>query len=75
MTDIPGTTRDTIEESIKIGGVPLILMDTAGIRETENKIERIGIERARQSSTALARSRKRTVRCSLLFAEERRLSS
>lgn len=49
MTDIPGTTRDTIEESIKIGGVPLILMDTAGIRETENKIERIGIERAKKS--------------------------
>ena len=49
VTDIPGTTRDTIEESIKIGGVPLILMDTAGIRETDNKIERIGIERAKKS--------------------------
>lgn len=49
VTDIPGTTRDTIEESIKIGGVPLVLMDTAGIRETDNKIERIGIERAKDS--------------------------
>ena len=49
VTDIPGTTRDTIEESIKIGGVPLILMDTAGIRETDNTIERIGIERAKTS--------------------------
>ena len=49
VTDIPGPTPDTIEESIKIGGVPLILMDTAGIRETENKIERIGIERAKKS--------------------------
>ncbi len=49
VTDIPGTTRDTIEESIKIGGVPLILMDTAGIRETDNTIERIGIERAKAS--------------------------
>ena len=49
VTDIPGTTRDTIEESIKIGGVPLVLMDTAGLRETDNKIEQIGIERTRES--------------------------
>lgn len=40
VTDIPGTTRDTIEESIKIGGVPLVLMDTAGLRETDNKVEK-----------------------------------
>ena len=49
VTDIPGTTRDTIEESIKIGGVPLVLMDTAGLRETDNRVEQIGIERARAS--------------------------
>lgn len=49
VTDIPGTTRDTIEESIKIGGVPLVLMDTAGLHETDNKVERIGIERAKKS--------------------------
>lgn len=49
VTDIPGTTRDTIEESIKIGGVPLVLMDTAGLRETDNKVEKIGIERAKRS--------------------------
>lgn len=49
VTDIPGTTRDTIEESIKIGGVPLVLMDTAGLRETDNKVEKIGIERAKES--------------------------
>lgn len=49
VTDIPGTTRDTIEESIKIGGVPLVLMDTAGLRETDNKIEQIGIEKAKES--------------------------
>lgn len=45
VTDIPGTTRDTIEETVRIGGVPLLLMDTAGLRETDNKIEKIGIER------------------------------
>ena len=49
VTDIPGTTRDTIEESIRIGGVPLVLMDTAGLRHTDNQVEKIGIERARQS--------------------------
>ncbi len=49
VTDIPGTTRDTIEESIKIGGVPLVLMDTAGLRETDNKVEKIGIERTKKS--------------------------
>lgn len=49
VTDVPGTTRDTIEESIQIGGVPLVLMDTAGLRHTDNQVEKIGIERARVS--------------------------
>lgn len=49
VTDIPGTTRDTIEESIRIGGVPLVLMDTAGLRHTDNQVEKIGIERTKQS--------------------------
>lgn len=49
VTDVPGTTRDTIEEVIRVAGVSLILMDTAGLRETDNKVERIGIERARAS--------------------------
>jgi len=46
VTEIPGTTRDTIEEYVNIKGVPLKIIDTAGIRETEDKIEKIGVEKA-----------------------------
>ena len=47
VTDIPGTTRDSIEEFVNIGGVPLKIIDTAGIRNSDNPVEKIGIERAK----------------------------
>lgn len=49
VTDIPGTTRDTIEEKMKLGGVLLRLTDTAGLRDTEDKIEKLGVERSRRA--------------------------
>lgn len=48
VTEFEGTTRDTIEEFVNINGIPLKLVDTAGIRNTENKVERIGIEKAKK---------------------------
>jgi tRNA modification GTPase len=47
VTDIPGTTRDHIEVPIALGGVPILLTDTAGLRNSDEEVERIGIERAR----------------------------
>lgn len=47
VTDIPGTTRDTVEESVRCGGVLLRLIDTAGIHETDDLVEKLGVQRSR----------------------------
>ena len=49
VTDIPGTTRDTIEEVLSIRNIPVYLVDTAGIRETADKVEKMGIEKSKEA--------------------------
>ena len=49
VTEVPGTTRDTLSESIDLGGVPVVLTDTAGLRETNDNVESLGIERTHRA--------------------------
>ncbi len=51
VTDIAGTTRDTVEETLRLGGLILRLQDTAGLRETEDPVEQIGVSRAKDAVT------------------------
>lgn len=53
VTSVPGTTRDILELSLDIGGLPVIVADTAGIRQTDDLVESIGVERARNLSVPI----------------------
>ncbi len=52
VTPIPGTTRDTLAETLNLRGIPVVLVDTAGIRESDQLVERLGVERSRRATAA-----------------------
>ena len=88
MTPIAGTTRDTLEETATLGGLAVVLTDTAGIRETGDLVERLGVQRAQDAARkadvalvvldaarALRRRIRRSLRPWLLLMRARRCSS